>query len=85
MDFSEALKLLKQGKKVKRKSWNKQFIYLVSGSTFTVNRKPLNEFFEEGTKVSYNSHIDACFDDGTLGVFTLSHRDIFAEDWELVK
>ena len=43
--FSEALMLVKDGKRVGRREWkNARCIFLVAGSTFTVNRAPLNQF-----------------------------------------
>ena len=47
MTFSEALALLKAGKRVQREGWNGKgmFLFLVPGSTFTVNRPPLLGIF----------------------------------------
>jgi hypothetical protein len=57
--FSAALVALQQGKKVARYTWPAgQFLYLVDGSTFEVNRAPLSEILPIGTKVVYRSHID---------------------------
>lgn len=85
MDFSEAFKALKQGKRVTRKGWsNITAIFLVQGSTFAVNRAPLNQFFSEGQEVTYNPHIDCITLTGTVGVWTAAQSDILAEDWEVV-
>lgn len=61
MDFGGALKALKEGKKVARASWSGDQIshlYLVQGSSFTVNRAPLAPQFA-GKVVNYHGHIDA--------------------------
>ncbi|MBN9308351.1 MAG: DUF2829 domain-containing protein [Devosia sp.] len=61
MDFGGAIKALKEGKKVARASWSGDqisFLYLVQGSTFTVNRAPLAPLFG-GKVVNYQGHIDA--------------------------
>ena len=57
--FSDALKYLKAGNRVCRKGWNGKgmFLYLVDGSEFEVNRAPLNQFYEDGTRIKYLPHI----------------------------
>ena len=59
-DFSWALKQILAGRKVAREGWNGKgmFIFLVKGSTFTVNRPPLLGIYPEGTEVNYHAHID---------------------------
>ena len=86
MNFSEALDLIKQGKKLTRVNWNGKgmFAYLVHGSEFEVNRAPLNAMFEMGTKIKYRPHIDLKAADGTCGVWSISNNDALAEDWEVV-
>ena len=56
-NFSDALEQLKQGKLLTRRAWNgkDQFIYLVDGSKFEVNRPPLKGIFAEGTEIDYHS------------------------------
>lgn len=87
MNFSEALELIKNGKKLTRTNWNGKgmFVYLVPGSQFTVNRPPLNAVYAEGTVVNYRSHIDLKAADGTCGVWSISNNDALADDWELVE
>lgn len=87
MNFSEALNLIKTGHKLARTGWNGKgmFVYLVQGSEFTVNRKPLNEIFEEGTVVKYRPHIDLKAIDGTCGVWSPNNSDVLADDWECVE
>lgn len=87
MNFSEALDLIKQGKKLTRQNWNGKgmFAYLVAGSEFEVNRAPLNAIYEIGTKVKYRPHIDLKAADGTCGVWSISNNDALAEDWEVVE
>jgi hypothetical protein len=84
MNFISALKALDEGKRARRKLWTEiQFIFIVSGSTFNVNRAPLIDMFDEGTLIDYNPHIDASFTDGTIGVWTVSQNDLFAKDWDI--
>jgi hypothetical protein len=85
-NFSNALASLKQGKRVARKGWNGQdmFLFLVDGSTFEVNRAPLNKFYAEGTKVNYHAHIDMRTSDGTIVPWLASQTDLLAEDWVIL-
>jgi len=86
MSFSEALRALKHGKKLARVGWNGKdmFVFLVKGSTFTVNRAPLLGIFEEGTEVNYRPHIDIKNADGSISTWVPSIGDVMAEDWMLV-
>lgn len=88
MNFSEALEQIKSGKLLKRSGWNgkDQFVFLVNGSQFKVNRLPLLGIFPEGMDVNYRPHIDMKYQDGSIGVWLASMGDLMAEDWEeLVK
>lgn len=86
MSFSKALEEVKQGKKVARNGWNGKgmFIFLVNGSTFTVNRPPLLGIYPEGTEVNYHAHIDMRTADGTIVPWLCSQTDMLAEDWCIV-
>lgn len=85
MNFSQALVLVKAGKLITRKKWGKQFIFMVNGSRFTVNRPPLLGIFPEGTEVSYKPHIDIKIPCGDISPFTPTQEDLFAEDWEILE
>lgn len=96
MNFSEALELIKQHKKLARSNWNgfarkdwnaesRMFVYLVKGSQFIVNRKPLTDFYPEGTEITYRPHIDLRAPDGTCGVWTPSNSDLLQEDWVIIE
>lgn len=83
MDFQEALSRLNNGIPMRRSSWAKEcFAYLVEGSTFTVNRKPLLGLFPAGTVIQYRDRLDRMYEDGTFGVYTPTQEDLFALDWE---
>ena len=86
MDFSEALIKIKEGCCVRRIGWNgpHMFIFLVPGSTFTVNRAPLLGIFPEGTVINYRSHIDMYDAEGMVVPWLSSQTDMQAEDWEVV-
>jgi hypothetical protein len=83
IDFGQAIKALKDGKKVARKGWNgkSMFLFLVKGSTFKVDRPPLLGIYEEGTMVNYCPHIDMKTADGSIVPWLASQSDVLSEDW----
>lgn len=83
MNFSQALDILKGGRMVARAGWNGKgmFIFLVPGSTFTVNREPLQSILGEGAEVNYHGHVDMKTADGTIVPWLCSQTDLLAEDW----
>lgn len=87
MTFSDALRLVKMGVPVRRAGWNGKglFIFMVQGSSFTVNRPPLNELFPEGTIIDYRGHIDMKTVDGSIVPWVASQTDLLGEDWEVVE
>jgi hypothetical protein len=82
-----AIKQLRNGDKVQRAGWNGKgmFLFLVAGSTFTVNRAPLNTIYPEGTEINYNPHIDIKSVDGKITPWVASQTDLLAEDWSVVE
>lgn len=86
MDFSNALIELKQGGKVSREGWNGKgmFVFLVNGSTFTVNRAPLLGIYPEGTEINYHAHVDMKTADNMIVPWLCSQTDMLANDWGVV-
>ena len=87
MDFGEAIRAVKAGKRVARDGWNGKgmFIYLVPGSMFAVNRAPLLGIYPEGTQISYRPHMDLRTADGSVSTWAPSGSDALAEDWHVVE
>lgn len=87
MDFGDAVRSLKAGKLVARSGWNgkNMFLFLVKGSTFTVNREPLLSILGEGTEVQYHAHVDMKTAQGTVVPWLCSQTDLLAEDWVVVE
>jgi hypothetical protein len=85
-DFGQALKVLRLGGKVQRQGWNGKdmFLFLVPGSTFTVNRAPLLGIYPAGTVIDYCPHIDMRTADGKIVPWLASQTDVLANDWSLV-
>lgn len=86
MNFSKALELVKEGKRVQREGWNGKgmFIFLVNGSNFIVNREPLLSILGEGFQVTYRPHIDMKDAEGKIVPWLASQTDIMADDWQEV-
>lgn len=84
--FSYALAQLKNGFCCARAGWNgkNMFIFLVNGSTFTVNREPLLSILGEGTVVDYHGHIDMRTANGQIVPWLASQTDLLADDWTIV-
>jgi hypothetical protein len=84
--FSWALQQIKDGRRAQRAGWNGkgQFVFLVGGSNFAVNREPLKSILGEGTEVTYRPHIDLHAVDGTIGVWAPSMSDVLAMDWQIL-
>ena len=81
-----AIKQMRNGEKVARAGWNGKgmFLFLVPGSTFTVNRAPLLGIYPEGTEISYQPHVDMKTTQGTVVPWLASQSDLLATDWEVV-
>lgn len=86
MNFGEALDIVKKGGKVQRAGWNGKdmFIFLVSGSSFVVNRAPLLGIYPEGTEINYHAHIDIKVGTNQIVPWLASQDDLLSEDWEFV-
>ena len=83
LTFGTAIELLKLGRRVARAGWNGKgmFLFLVPGSTFTVNRAPLLGIYPEGTRIDYCPHIDMKTADNKVVPWLASQTDVLAEDW----
>lgn len=80
-----AVKEMQGGAKVARAGWNGKgmFLFLVPGSTFTVNRAPLLGIYPEGTEVQYHAHVDMKTADDQVVPWLCSQTDLLAIDWEI--
>ena len=86
LSFSQALELIKSGKRLQREGWNGKgmFVFLVPGSTFKVNRAPLLGIYPEGTEINYHGHIDMRTADGMIVPWLCSQTDMLASDWQVL-
>ena len=85
-DFGFALSRIKAGGRVRLAEWREtgEFVFLVAGSRFLVNRKPLLGIYEEGTEIEYCGHIDIRRADGKIMPWNPSHEEMLAATWEVV-
>ena len=70
MDFSEALKLLKQGATIRRNSW--------SGDKCI-------ELLQDKNSDLFLPYIRIITKDNKIGVYTATNYDILADDWVLLE
>jgi hypothetical protein len=86
MDFGDAIRALKEGKRVQRDGWNGKgmFLFLVPGSQFKVNREPLLSILGEGAVVDYHPHIDMKTAQGYVVPWLASQADMLSNDWSVV-
>lgn len=84
-DIGWAVNHMRQGDRVARSGWNgkNMFLFLVPGSTFQVNRRPLLGIYPEGTTINYLSHVDMKTATGEIVPWLCSQSDLLATDWEL--
>jgi len=83
MNIGQAVEAMKRGLRVSRPGWNGKgmYLFLVPGSTFTVNRPPLLGVYPEGTEIRYNPHVDMKTADGSIVPWLASQTDLLADDW----
>lgn len=80
MDFGDAIKLLKEGKKLQRKGWNGkgQYIELATGISYRNNNDEIIDVFHNDIESKAIAFV------GTSGVqlgWLASQADMLAEDW----
>ena len=84
MDFGEAIKLLKQGKKLQREGWNgkKQYIELATNISYKNAKGGIVNCEHD---VIGNKAIAFVGTSGVQMGWLASQSDILAEDWKIVK
>lgn len=85
MDFSEALKCLKNAEPVAREGWNGKgmFVYLVPGNRYpptTQAGHDIAEHHEDGL-VPYKAYLAIKSVDGEVAPWLPSQTDVLADDW----
>lgn len=87
MDFGDALRALKDGKRVGRMSWPEtSWLVLVPGSNITVDAdRPLGKAAPHlvGGPISYRPHIDKVREGDGMEPWCPSQNALLADDWEV--
>lgn len=85
MNFEEAIKALKLGKKVCRKGWNGKgmFLYLVSAGSYPVKMDAAKSIADENGNVNYGPYIALKAANGSVYPWNASQADMLSSDWEV--
>ena len=86
MDFGYAVKMMKDGKRVSRISWNGKgmFLFVVKGATVT---EAIEDCYGDPAKKGVHTALDAIYMhtvQGNLVPWLASQADVLAEDWQIV-
>ena len=86
MNFGDALKELKAGKRVQRAGWNGKgmFAYLVPAAKYPVQTGAAKAHFGEGAMVPYNPYLAIKNVDETVSTWVPSINDCLADDWQVI-
>ena len=86
MNFGDALKELKAGKRVQRAGWNGKgmFAYLVPAAKYPVQTGAAKTHFGEGAMVPYNPYLAIKNVDETVSTWVPSINDCLADDWQVI-
>ena len=86
MDFGEALKEVKNGKKIAREGWNGKgmFVYYVPAGSYAPCTKVAESLVNETGLVNYNPYLAIKNVNGTVSTWVPSINDCLAEDWHVV-
>lgn len=86
MNFGDAIKELKLGKRLQRTGWNGKglFIYLVPAASYPVQTGAAKEHFGEGAMVPYAAYLALKNVDETVSTWAPSINDTLADDWQVI-
>lgn len=87
MDFGDAIKALKNGKRVSRYSWGvgqEQYLYYVPSASYPVRTEVAVKQWGEGGLVPYEAYIALKTVHGTVVIWNASQADMLSEDWLIV-
>ena len=86
MDFGDAVRALKDGKKVARKGWNGKgmFLYFVPAGNYSPCTEVAKQLVNEDGLVPYAPYIAMKTAQGYVVPWLASQTDILSDDWEIV-
>lgn len=90
MDFGEALRQVKSGKRIARKGWNGKGMAVAYQPGYPegipCNKNTANTWgLPEGSLFKCQPYLQLRCVDGTYQMWLASQSDILADDWEVVK
>lgn len=89
MDFGDAIREMRQGRRVRRTGWwagnpnipESLFVYLVPAASYPVQTGAAAAFFGNDTLVPYNEYFAMKRPDNTVSTWAPSVGDALADDW----
>lgn len=85
MNFSEALREVKEGKKITREGWNGKgmFIYYIPANSYPAQTEIAKSIF--GETVPYTAYLAIKSVNNTVTPWLASQTDLLAEDWKIAE
>lgn len=86
MDFGNAIRALKDGKRVERVGWNGKgmFLYYVPEGAYPARTEVAKKEWGEDALVPYQAYIAMKTVQGTVVPWLASQTDMLAEDWSII-
>lgn len=86
MDFGDAIRALKSGKRVYRGGWNGKgmFLYYVPADAYPAKTEAAKSFFGENAMVPYGAYLAMKTAQGNVVPWLASQSDMLEEDWNIV-
>jgi Protein of unknown function (DUF2829) len=83
--FSDALKAVKEGKRICRSGWNGKgmYVYYVPGGDYPTQTESAKKEF--GDTAHYNPYLAIKTVQGSVSTWVPSVNDCLAEDWEVLE
>lgn len=87
LDFGQAIKCLKEGKKVSRKGWNGSgmYAYYVPADSYPAKTEITKKEFGENGLVPYRPYLALKTAQNDIATWNPSTSDCLAEDWFIVE
>ena len=87
LNFGDAIKALKEGKKVARQGWNGKgmFLYYVWADRYPAKTEAAKSIADHDGTVPYGAYIAMKTVDGTVIPWLASQTDMLSEDWIILE
>lgn len=83
VDFGDALRAIKAGKRIRRLGWNGKgmFVYYVPAASYPVQTDAAKKHYGENAMVPYNPYMAIRNVDNTVSTWVPSVNDCLSTDW----